>query len=171
MSLDRPDAPDPYDLLPPAAVMQLTSPSFADGSALPNEHAQAGGDSAPELNWSGAPEGTKSYVITCFDPDAPTPSGFWHWVAVGIPPSVTTLPAGGELPSGAFSVRNDYGSDGFGGAAPPPGDGPHRYMFAVHALGTDDLGLDSSASCAAVNFTLLPHLLARGVLTGLYEIA
>ncbi|MFX4272777.1 YbhB/YbcL family Raf kinase inhibitor-like protein [Propionibacteriaceae bacterium Y1685] len=171
MSLERPMAPDPYELLPATGRMELTSASFADGADLPEEQALEGGNAAPDLSWSGQPEGTKSYVITCFDPDAPTPSGFWHWVAVGIPADVTSLPAGGSLPAGAFTVRNDYGSDGFGGAAPPPGDRPHRYMFAVHALDTDDLGLDSSASCAAVHFTLLPHLLARGVLTGRYQIA
>lgn len=171
MSLERPVAPDPYELLPATGRMELTSSSFADGDDLPEEQALEGGNTAPELSWSGQPEGTKSYVVTCFDPDAPTPSGFWHWVAVGIPAEVTSLAAGGALPEGAFTVRNDYGSDGFGGAAPPPGDRPHRYMFAVHALDTDDLGLDASASCAAVNFTLLPHLLARGVLTGRYQIA
>ncbi len=169
MDLERPIAPDPYSLLPATASFTLTSPSFADGEPLPDAHAAAGGDTAPDLEWSGAPEGARSFLVTCFDPDAPTPSGFWHWVAVGVPADVTSL-RGGELPQGAFTVRNDGGGDGYTGAAPPPGDRPHRYVFAVTALATADHGLDPSATPAAVHFTTLGHVLGRALLTGTYQV-
>lgn len=170
MNLERPIAPDPYEMLPAVGSLTVLSDSFSDGDPLPDRHAFAHDNVAPALSWSGAPEGTQSFVVTCFDPDAPTPSGFWHWTAVGIPGDATALPAGGELPSGAFTVRNDFGEQGFGGAAPPPGDRPHRYMFAVHALDSDDLGLDADTPPAKVAFTILGQTLARGVVTGLYAI-
>jgi Raf kinase inhibitor-like YbhB/YbcL family protein len=178
MNLDRPVAPDPYDLLPQVPALTVTSESFAHGDTLPDAHVFddwgfTGGNTSPQLSWSGAPEGTRGYAITCFDPDAPTPSGFWHWLVVGLPADVTSLPAGAgagndALPAGAFHVANDYGTRAYGGAAPPPGDRPHRYLFAVHALDTDDLGLDDTASAAATAFTIGGHLLARGVLAATY---
>ncbi|MGY4718844.1 YbhB/YbcL family Raf kinase inhibitor-like protein [Naumannella cuiyingiana] len=168
MNLERPTAPDPYELLPQVPAFEVTSSTFADGDTLAAEQTAAGGSVAPQLAWSGAPEGTASYVVSCFDPDAPTPSGFWHWTVVGVPATVTELPEGGALPDGAFAVRNDAGSDSFAGAAPPPGDRPHRYIFAVNALDTDDLGVDASASPAVVHFKMLGHVLGRGTLTGRY---
>jgi Raf kinase inhibitor-like YbhB/YbcL family protein len=178
MNLDRPVAPDPYDLLPQVPALTVTSESFAHGDTLPDaqvfdDWGFTGGNTSPQLSWSGAPEGTRGYAITCFDPDAPTPSGFWHWLVVGLPADVTSLPAGAgagddALPAGAFHVGNDYGTRAYGGAAPPQGDRPHRYLFAVHALDTDDLGLDGTASAAATAFTIGGHLLARGVLTATY---
>lgn len=169
MNLDRPVAPDPYSLLPAVDSFTLSSPAFADGAPMPDAHAHAGGNTAPDLAWSGAPEGTGSFLVTCYDPDAPTPSGFWHWVAVGVPAGVSSLSAG-ELPAGAFTVRNDFGEQGFGGAAPPPGDRPHRYIFAVTALDVADPGLDESATPAAVHFMTLGHVLARATLTGTYQL-
>src|SRR5262245_30116336 len=142
MSIERPVSPNPYDLLPPAPSFSVTSTDVADGQPLDGAQVAAKGNTSPQLSWEGAPEGTKSYVVTCFDPDAPTPSGFWHWVAVDIPGEVTELAAGAgssdaTLPDGAFHVANDAGQAAFMGAAPPPGHQTPRHVFGVHAVGDD----------------------------------
>ncbi|MGO1167411.1 MAG: YbhB/YbcL family Raf kinase inhibitor-like protein [Janibacter sp.] len=177
MDLTRPTAPAPYDMLPPTASFEVTSESFADGETLPDAQVSSGGDRSPQLSWSGAPEGTKSFAVSCFDPDAPTPAGFWHWTVLGLPAGTTSLPegagaeGGAQLPAGAFMTAGDFGTKAFGGAAPPEGDIPHRYVFAVHALdvGPDALGVDDSVSCTVAAFTYLPHTLGRAVITGLYQ--
>lgn len=177
MNLDRPVSPDPYSLLPSVPAMKVTSTSILDNARLPEEHVFdgwgfSGGNVSPQLSWSGAPEGTKGYAVTCFDPDAPTPSGFWHWLLVGIPADVLNLAAGAgtadRAPEGAFHVANDFGHKRYDGAAPPAGDQNHRYLFAVHALDTDDLGLDQSASAAVTAFNMGGHTLARGVISANY---
>lgn len=175
-SFDRPLPPDPYDVLPEVPSFSLSSDDIADMEPLRREFAHdsaGGGNVSPQLRWSGFPAETKGFVVTCYDPDAPTGSGFWHWVVVGLPASVTELAHGAGtadgLPKGAFHVRNDYGTLDFGGAAPPEGDRPHRYVFAVHALDTADLGLESSASPAYVGFNLFFHTLARATLRATYQ--
>jgi Raf kinase inhibitor-like YbhB/YbcL family protein len=173
-------APLPYDYLPQVASFTLTSTDVADGQKMPKAQASgifgAGGeDLSPQLSWSGQPPGTKSFVVTCFDPDAPTGSGFWHWVAFDIPASVTELPAGAGaqdgsgLPAGAKHVRNDAGLPGFLGAGPPPGHGPHRYVFAVHALDVEHLPVDENVTPAIVGFNMSGHTLGRAVLSPVYE--
>ena len=129
-------------------------------------------NTSPRLGWRGLPDLTRSFVVTCFGADAPTPSGFWHWVLVDVPADVTGLPAGaasGSLPGDAFQVRNDGGEAGFMGAAPPPGDHDHRYYFVVHAVGEDSLGVDPGASPAVVSFNLAFKTLARAQLVGTYS--
>lgn len=173
MTLERPVTPDPYKLLPPVPSFTVTSTDVSNGDPLKDDQVGAFGNTSPQLSWSGAPEGTKSYVVTCFDPDAPTPSGFWHWVAVDIPADVTELPAGAgasddSLPAGAFHVANDGGEHCYMGAAPPQGDQVHRYYFVVHAVGADKLGVDASASPAVVSFNLAFKTLGRAILHGTY---
>ncbi|MGL5809119.1 MAG: YbhB/YbcL family Raf kinase inhibitor-like protein [Nocardioides sp.] len=172
MSLDRPAAPDPYPLLPAVPSFTVTSTDVAAGAPLPDDQVASLGNTSPQLSWSGAPEDTRSYVVTCFDPDAPTPSGFWHWALVDVPAEVTTLDtgaAGQPLPLGAFHLRNDGGDKGFMGAAPPPGDQVHRYFFVVHAVGAESLGIDSEASNAAMSFHLAFKTLARAIIHGTYQ--
>ncbi len=177
MALDRALAPDPYELLPPVGSFELASDDVSEGSTLDPTfiHPSAGGQNqSPQLRWSGYPEATAGFAVTCFDPDAPTGSGFWHWVLVGLPASVTDLPRGAGsgqgLVAGAFHVRNDFGERAYGGAAPPPGDRVHRYIFAVHALDVPRLeGVTEDATPAFVGFNLTFHTLARGTLTAHYS--
>ncbi len=147
----------------------LTSNDLTDGGVLPDAQVQAKGNTSPHLAWSGAPEGTKSFAITCFDPDAPTGSGFWHWTVANIPADVSEIATGGPVPSGAVEGRTDYGEPGFGGAAPPPGHGPHRYIFTVFAVDVDELPVTPEDSGAKFGFNLHFHTLARASITATYE--
>lgn len=172
--------PSPYDFLPPVASFTVTSTDVADGKTLPTAQVSgimgAGGqDVSPQLSWSGFPEETRSFAVTCFDPDAPTASGFWHWAVANIPADVTELPAGagsgesGALPAGAVTLRNDAGSHRYIGAAPPAGHGPHRYFFVVHAVDVPELSVDASASPAFLGFNLFSHSIGRAIVTPVYE--
>lgn len=150
----------------------VTSNGFTDGGALPDAQVQAKGNHSPHLSWSGAPAGTKSFAVTCYDPDAPTGSGFWHWTVANIPADVTELAEGASsegLPKGAVEGRTDFGEPGFGGAAPPPGHGPHRYIFTVFAVDVDSLPVTQEDSGAKYGFNLHFHTLAKAAITGVYE--
>ena len=162
-------------------AFEVRSDSFSDGDYLSMDHVLseqygfgcAGGNVSPALSWSGAPGGTKSFAVTCFDPDAPTGSGFWHWVVVNIPPDITSLAAGagsGEgLPAAALQLRTDYGAHEYGGPCPPEGDHPHCYLFTVHAVGLDALPVDANTSAAVVGFNLHFNTLEKAMLMGLYK--
>ncbi|WP_421731135.1 YbhB/YbcL family Raf kinase inhibitor-like protein [Brevundimonas sp.] len=150
----------------------LTSTDVTDGGVLADAQVKAKGNASPHLSWSGAPEGTKSYAVTCYDPDAPTGSGFWHWTVANIPADVTELKTGASsdgLPKGAVEGRTDYGAPGFGGAAPPPGHGPHRYIFTVFAVDVEALDVTPDNSGAVFGFNLHFHTLAKASITATYE--
>ena len=171
---------NPYDSLPKVPSFSLTSTDIQDGAELPPAQrsglfqVEGGQDRSPQLAWSGFPEGTKSFAVTVYDPDAPTASGFWHWAVANLPASCTSLPAGAGdeggpgLPAGALVLANDGGMKRFVGAAPPPGHGAHRYFFVVHALDVEKLELDDNARPAYLGFNLFGHTLARAILVGTF---
>ena len=133
----------------------------------------SGQNLSPALAWSGAPAGTRSFAVTLYDPDAPTGSGWWHWVVYNIPGSVAQLPqgagnAGGKLPAGAAQARNDYGEAAYGGPAPPAGDKPHRYVFTLYALKTDHIDVPPNSSTALIGFMLHANKLATASFTARY---
>lgn len=132
----------------------------------------SGGNASPELHWSGAPADTKSFAITAYDPDAPTGSGWWHWVVYNIPADVQALPTGasaGDMPAGAVQGRTDFGTHGYGGPCPPEGDKAHRYIFTVFALDVPELKLPKDASAAMVGFNLNAHALTKAHFQSLYS--
>jgi Raf kinase inhibitor-like YbhB/YbcL family protein len=164
-----------------AQNMTLTSPDIKDGGTIAQEQVFkgfgcTGGNISPALSWSGAPNATKSFAITVYDPDAPTGSGWWHWVVFNIPPGTTSLPKNAGditkqlMPQGAIQSRTDFGANGYGGPCPPPGDKPHHYPITIFAVDVDKLpdAKNDSASAALVGYDLHFHTLAKATLTGLY---
>lgn len=164
-----------------AQSMSLTSAEVKDGGTIANEQVFkgfgcTGSNVSPSLSWSGAPSGTKSFALSIYDPDAPTGSGWWHWVVFNIPANVTSLPKGAGdvnskgMPKGAIQSRTDFGSDGYGGPCPPPGDKPHHYQITAFAVDVDKLpdAKDHNASAALVGFDLHFHTLAKASLTATY---
>src|SRR3954465_10560885 len=168
-------ANDPFAGLPEVPSFTVTSTTLTDGGDTPDAQMSGlfgvpgGEDISPQLSWSGAPEGTKSYAVTVYDPDAPTQSGFWHWAVADIPATVTELPegagddTGSGLPAGAVQLPPDAGTPRFTGAAPPArgprpprfigaappaGPGPPRFFFGVHALDTESIGVPADATPA-----------------------
>jgi len=159
-------------------AFDLTSPDIKNGHPLTTVQEYKGfgckGDNlSPELNWKDAPAGTQSFAVTVYDPDAPTGSGWWHWVVYDIPATVTGLPAGAvtkaPLPAGVKQGRNDYGERNFGGACPPAGDKSHHYIFTVHALKVDKLGVPEDASPALIGFMLHANRLGLAKLMATYS--
>ena len=161
------------------AVFNLASPEIAPGATIQNEQVYRGFDCngtniSPELRWANAPTGTKSFGLTMYDPDAPTGSGWWHWLVVNIPPTATFVPrnAGdpkmGLAPPGSMQFRNDYGQVGYGGPCPPQGDKAHRYVFTIFALDIDRLPVDETATPAFVGFNLNSHIVKNATLIGYY---
>jgi Raf kinase inhibitor-like YbhB/YbcL family protein len=159
--------------------LKLTSPDVQEGKAIPAAQVFSGmgctgKNTSPALSWSGAPAGTKSFALTVYDPDAPTGSGWWHWVVYNIPANVTSLAAGAGdpkrnlLPAGAAQGNTDFGTPGYGGPCPPPKDTPHHYHFTLFALDTDKLDIPAGATAAYVGFNVHAHTLAKTDLTALY---
>ncbi|VEI12360.1 YbhB/YbcL family Raf kinase inhibitor-like protein [Trueperella bialowiezensis] len=175
MNLQRPIAPDPYELLPEVPTFELTSSSLTDGGVMPDKHLGFKDNVSPALEWTGFPEETQGFVVTCFDPDAPTPSGYWHWTVLDLDSSTTSLDenAGKSdlfLPGSAVHVRNDANEPAYYGAAPPAGDHPHRYIFVVHALDVPTLDLDPETTTpATAAFNTIFHTIARARLTVTYQ--
>ena len=160
-----------------ASALTLTSPDVKPNAKMGDEQVFnsfgcTGKNISPALSWSGAPKGTKSFALSVYDSDAPTGSGFWHWVVFNIPADVTSLPKGAgdpksdAAPKGAVQSRTDFGVPGYGGPCPPKGDKPHHYHFTIFAVDTDKLDADENASAAFVGFNLHFHTLAKATLTG-----
>jgi Raf kinase inhibitor-like YbhB/YbcL family protein len=173
-------APLPHDFLPQVPSFTVTSTDVADGERVSMPHVSgvfgAGGeDISPELSWSGFPAETKSFCVTCFDPDAPTGSGFWHWAVANIPVSVTSLPTGagspdsGAIPDGAITLKCDASAARYIGAAPPAGHGTHRYVFTVHAVGAESLDVNADSTPALLGFYLFGSTVGRACITPTYE--
>ncbi|MBE9065860.1 YbhB/YbcL family Raf kinase inhibitor-like protein [Leptolyngbya cf. ectocarpi LEGE 11479] len=160
-----------------AQEFELTSTTVSEGAQLTNAHVFEGfgcegENQSPQLSWTGAPEGTRSFAITAYDPDAPTGSGWWHWNVVNLPASTSSVSQNASinnnLPGEALEIRNDYGAIGFGGACPPPGE-VHRYIFTVYALGTERLELPEDPSNALVGFMIHANMLDSRSITAVYN--
>ena len=163
-----------------ADSLKLSSSDIAQGEFMSknqefNGFGCSGGDMSPSLTWTGVPEGTKSFAITVYDPDAPTGSGWWHWQVINIPNSVTKLEAGSGsldsklMPKGSIQMRNDFGSHSFGGACPPEGHGIHHYRFTIHALSVEKLDLPKDASGALTGYMINANAIESSTIESLYK--
>jgi Raf kinase inhibitor-like YbhB/YbcL family protein len=158
------------------ATLHVTSSTFKDGDTMPQSTlfdgmGVGGGNRSPHIAWSGAPPETRSYAIVVHDPDAPTGTGFFHWVAFDIPGDATELPEGAGA-SGAATHKHghtDFGTTAYGGPAPPPGHGPHHYNFHVYALDVPEVGANANTTAALLRFLMLGHIVGEGAITGMYE--
>lgn len=162
-----------------AAGFTLSSPTIKPNSTLTmdqvfNGFGCTGKNISPTLKWSGAPKDTKSFAVTVYDPDAPTGSGWWHWVVYNIPASVSELPegagdvSGAKVPAGAVQGKTDFGMAAFGGACPPQGDKPHRYIFTVYALKTDKIDAPKDGSAALIGFMINANKIGKATFTAKY---
>jgi Raf kinase inhibitor-like YbhB/YbcL family protein len=164
---------------PLAAQFSLESPAFKKGAMLGMEQVFSGfgctgKNISPALKWKNAPKDTKSFALTCYDPDAPTGSGWWHWVVYNIPAGTDSLAANAGnpdlnlAPAGSIQNTTDFGAKGYGGPCPPAHDKPHRYIFTLHALKVDKLDIPQGATAALVGFYIYQNTIAKTTLTGLY---
>ena len=163
-----------------AAGFSLVSPQVQEGRTAAMEQVLngfgcTGQNISPALRWDDPPQGAKSFAVTLYDPDAPTGSGWWHWVVFNIPAESRELvegagdPTAGLAPAGSVQSMTDFGKPGYGGPCPPPGDKPHRYVVTVYALDIEEIPLEASAPAAMVGFYLNQHALARAGFTFLYS--
>jgi Raf kinase inhibitor-like YbhB/YbcL family protein len=162
-----------------AAGFTLSSPEIKANASIPksfefNGFGCSGENRSPALKWSGAPKDTKSFAVTVYDPDAPSGSGWWHWMVINIPANATELPSNAgavnstTLPSGAIQNRIDFGFNAWGGMCPPQGDKPHRYVFTIHALKTEKLETPADATAALTGFMINANSLEKASFTATY---
>lgn len=169
---------DPNWKLPTVASFPLTSPEFRPGDQLPlwaRSGVAGAEDRSPTLSWSGAPAQTRSFVVTMYDPDAPTGSGYWHWAVYNLPASLTALPADAGnpdahlLPEGTITLPNEARAERYQGAAPPAGHGEHRYFFTVTALDVESVDIPAGSTPAVLGFMMREHVIGRAQLMGVAE--
>ena len=164
-------------ILAHAGKFSLTSTDLKPGARIAEKHVFKGfgcegANLSPALEWKNAPQGTKSFALTVYDPDAPTGSGWWHWVVFNLPATVTSLPQGVKsenLPTNTVQSRTDFGSNGYGGPCPPVGHGKHHYIFTVYALKTDKIDLDANAPAALVGYMINANKLGMASFTSIYS--
>jgi Raf kinase inhibitor-like YbhB/YbcL family protein len=153
-------------------ALSIKSTDIAAGSKWPRKHifdsfGCTGKNISPQIAWSDLPEGTKSLAFTIYDPDAPTGSGWWHWLVVNIPITYKELPTNFgaqdnfKLADGILQIRNDFGFNKFGGSCPPKGDKPHKYIFTIYALKTDKIDLESTATAAFAGYSINQNVIAK----------
>jgi len=157
--------------------MVLSSSDIADGAVISNAQVFngfgcTGENISPALSWDGVPEEAKSLALTVYDPDAPTGSGWWHWVVFNMPVETNALPAGASksdtMPEGTVESMTDFGTPGYGGPCPPVGDAPHHYIFTLHALDVEKLDLGENTPAAQVGYFLNAHSVGKASFTGMY---